>query len=167
MRLAVLLTLTLLFSFAAGAQTIVFVPQPSRIPGLNEYRAIVTNDNSGPLTVQGMSVILEGVHQSLRILSPAVLQAQVSQLNKHSKAHWASLIVEVSSWAMTSFQAADIVKIRSPYDKIFPLAGGLMTFGRTLILREDPEIKVPSDSMPPLFTVPANSSVDYAVWVGV
>jgi hypothetical protein len=155
----------LLLAGASLAQTIVFSPQPtSRIPGLSEYRVYVSALEGQPMQVKAMQIIVEGLHQNVRIYSYASLQNYVATANKRSIPHYIEIGLEVVGWTVTAAQASDFLKIKESWKAVFPLVTGAMTLTRTIMDREHRPVETPNDLMQPLIAVPAGGAVDFAVF---
>lgn len=163
----VFLPLVFLLS-AAGAlgQTIGFTPQPySRIPGLDEYRVSITAPGPEASQIQGMRVILEAAHQSIRIYHPTVLRSYVDQLNKRSIWRWVGVVAEAGGWSFLTGTALESIKVKEKWAKAAAAGGAsLLTIGRTLYDREYKPVSIPADDLPPLIAIPPGQTVDYAVW---
>jgi hypothetical protein len=151
---------------ALSAQTIVFSPQPtSRLPGLAEYRVYVSAPDGQPMQVKGMQIILEALHQNIRVYNYVNLQAYVDDLNKRSAWRWVGIGMEATAWALTSGNAADLTKIREKWiTASIAGVGAALTLGRTLYDREYKPVTLPVDLMLPLIAVPPGGSVDFAVF---
>lgn len=161
----VLAVCALLLTSLAAAQTITFSPQGlSRVPGLVEYRVYVQAPDNQPLQVQAIKVVLEAMHQNIRIYDYVNLQAYIAKANKRSRWRWAGIGMEVLAWGLTTAQTTDAVKISEKYKVAFPLAGAGLTLMRSYFDREYAPTTVPADLMQPLFAVPAGQSVSFAVF---
>lgn len=157
--------LALAVTFAASAQTITFAPQPfSRIPGLQEYRVYVAAPENQPMQVQGMKVMLEAIHQNIRMYSYVNLRAYVDDYNRRSIPHYIGIVFEIGGWTMTAAQSTDVVKIREKYKAAIPLVTAAMTLTRTLMDRNHPPITIPADLMQPLMAVPAGQAIEFALF---
>ena len=152
--------------FAAAvlpAQTITFSPQGvSRIPGLNEVRVYVGAEQ--PMQVKAMTVVLEGLHQNLRILNYVNLQTYVEQANRRAWQRYIGIGLEVAGWAYTAAQASGYIRIKEAWRPAIPIFTGGLTLTRTILDREYKPVALPSDLMPPLIAVPAGTAVDFAVF---
>ena len=156
----------LLLPWVLSAQTIAFSPQDySRIPGLREIRVYLSDPAGRPTQVKGMDVVLQALHQNIRVYSYPNLVAYVARLNKRSVWRWIGVVSEAGGWTFVSGTALESIKVKEKSAKA-AVAGlaTVMTIGRTLYDREYRPVEIPSDWMPPLIAVPAGGSVDYAIW---
>ena len=158
------LLLLALIVVVSSAQTITFSQQPfSRIPGTTEYRVYVAAPQ--PMQVQAMQVIVEAMHQNIRLYSYVTLRAYVDDYNKRSIWRWVGIGAEVTGWVFTSAEAVKAAKIKEKWiTSAIAGSAGLLTIGRTVYDREYKPVTMPADLMPPLIAVPPGGAVDFAVW---
>ena len=145
---------------------IIFAPQPfSRIPYLDEYRVCVVAPQDRDLQIEGMRVIVEGLHRNLRIYTYNPLNAYVQDLNKRSGWRYALLICEVAGHASTVVVSGDLAKIKELLPKVaIPAGAATCTMLRYVTDRQYEPVVIPPDGMQPLIAVPAGRAVDFAVW---
>jgi hypothetical protein len=148
------------------AQSITFAPQPfSRIPGLNEYRVYVAAPEGQPMQAQGMKVIMEALHQNIRLYSYPNLTAYVADYNRRSWARYVGIGLEIAGWVGTSAAAGKIAVIKERWiTSGMPLFSAALTLGRSYYDREYQPVAVPSDLMQPIFAVPAGQAVEFSVF---
>jgi hypothetical protein len=165
MRAAILVLFAASVS-ACVAQTITFAPQSfSRIPGLQEVRVYVSSPAGQPMQVQGMQVVLEALHQNIRVYSYPSLTAYVQDYNRRSWLRYVGIGLEFVGWLGTSAAAGKVTFIKERWiTASLPLLSAGLTLGRSYYDREYKPVEIPADLMQPLIAVPAGQAVEFSVW---
>ena len=104
--------------------------------------------------------------RKLRFVTYVNLRRVVDEANQRSPWHWASVGIETVGQAATIVVAADALKIKeAKYRALIPTATAGLMLARGLLEREYQPVELPADLMQPRFTVPANGSVDFSIFV--
>lgn len=166
-RVASLAGLLLLALPALGQLAYSFSPpQPSRIPGLQEYRATITNFSDTAQQAWGMSVYeaAEKSEQRIQWVADVGLNQIVQQWNKHGPWYYAGIMCEVGGYAGAVAVTGKLTEIKERLVVFMPIGATACSVGRMVYTREHPKLEVPRDLLQPLFTVPAHTRVNYAIW---
>ena len=162
-----LLSLLLLCAAASAQVAFTFVEQPSRIPGVKEYRVWVRNDTSQPTEVLGAQVVAvaDARQPPVNVITPVNLRQIIDQANRRSAAHWIIVVAENVGAAGSIVDAAGGFKIKEArYRAIIPAGAAGLRLARDLVEREWKPVDMPTDVMQGKFIVPANGSIDFAVF---
>lgn len=140
-------------------------PQPSRIPGLQEFRAVVTNFSDTPQQVYGLSVYDAAHAAGISWLADVGVNEWVKQL----KGRWgfwriAGIACEVGGYGGSVIITGKLADIKERLAAIFPAAAAGCSIGRMIYNREHVDVSIPRDLLPPLITIPAHTRQDFAIY---
>lgn len=137
----------------------------SRIPGLDEYQVCLVAPVDRDLQMEGIRVIVEGLHRNIRILSYRPLQQYVTDLNQRSGWRYGLLACEVGGMLLTISVSGDLAEIRERMPKIvIPAATGGCTLIRYVTDQQHHDVAIPPDLMQPLVFVQAGRVAEFSVW---
>lgn len=159
-----LLTLIIAAVVAAG-QDITFIPQPSSVPGLTEYEAVIGNNTQAPIRMTAAEIKVKAFHSGIALATYTNVLKAIEDANGRSPFRYAGIVLEVTGWAGAVLITSDTIKINERWKVLFPTVAGGLTFARTLINRERRDVALPQNLLPPIFDVPPGGAT-YTVFGG-
>ena len=159
-------TILLFIASALVAQTVHFAPQPSNLPGADQYAVTVCQD--GKATNMSAGKVYEAaISYDVSPLTNSTVLDLGKRATKNSMARKVALVLEVAGGLATGFMVGGIIDFEEPWIKatIPSIPIGLRTI-TTLTSERIPHFDLPDNMLPPMFQVPeAGCTQSYTLYV--
>ena len=142
-----------------------FVGQASCIPGLEQFAVVVQNNGDSSVTIRASDVMVQAKAQGGIDMATytSVLRA-IEEANSRSAWRYIGIGLEIGGYVVATLSAGNLVKIRESWKAAIPALSAGLTLTRTLVNRERRDVALPSDVIPPIFTLLPGESVSYSIF---
>lgn len=156
--------LLLLLALPLFAAEFTFAPQQGVAPGGQNIWAVTACAEKQPLQVYGADIIAAAQKLGISVSTHSTVARLIEADRRTSPARVVLLALEITGYAATAALATESLKIKEKWKALFPTGSAGLRLADTLIRRENPDVSIPANYLPPLALVPAGSCGEWMVF---